>query len=132
MIVIVAFCVLINFSFLACTVAANSNNSELKHDGEVMQIQTSGNRRSSISSRRNSTSSKVGSRSSSPSPHSSVTIMDPTRFSLSTDMMADKLRKKFTKENFTSKAKGMSLELTQEKPDDPLSQLDPLWPLKRL
>jgi hypothetical protein len=46
-------------------------------------------------------------------------------------MMADKPRKRFTKENFT-KAKGMSLELTEEKPNDPLSQLDPLWPLKRL
>jgi hypothetical protein len=59
-------------------------------------------------------------------------MMDPTQFSLSTDMMADKHRKRFSKENFTSKAKGISLELTQVKPNDPLSQLDPLWPLKRL
>jgi hypothetical protein len=46
--------------------------------------------------------------------------------------MMDKSRKRFTKENFTSRTKGSSLELAQEKPDDPLSQLDPLWPLKRL
>ena len=58
--------------------------------------------------------------------------MDPARFSLGPDTATDKPRRRFTKENFTSKTEGAGLELTQEKLDDPLSQLDPLWPLKRL
>jgi hypothetical protein len=58
-------------------------------------------------------------------------MIDPTQFSLSTEVMTCRPHKRFTKENFTSKTKGTSLKLTQENPDDPLSQLDPLWPLKR-
>jgi len=120
---------------LACTVVTNSSinssNSELNIDGEMMHIQTSGNRQSAVSSRRSSAGSAVVSRSSSPSPCLGL-MMDPARFSLGPDAVTDKPRRRFTKDNFTSKTKGTSLELTQEKSDDPLSQLDPLWPLKRL
>lgn len=96
-----------------------------------MQIQTPGNRQSAVSSRRSSAGSVVVSRSSSPS-HCLGLMMDPARFSLGPDTVTDKPRRRFTKENFTSKTKGTSLELTQEKSDDPLNQLDPLWSLKRL
>lgn len=119
---------------LACTVVTNSissSNSELNFDGETMQIQTSGNRQSAVSSRRSSAGSVLASRSSSPSPCLGL-MMDPARFSLSPDTVTDKPHRRFTKENFTSKTKGTNLELTQDKSDDPLSQLDPLWPLKRL
>jgi hypothetical protein len=121
---------------LACTVVTNSSissssNSELNFDGEMMQIQTSGNRQSAVSSRRSSAGSVIVSRSSSPCPSLGL-MMDPARFSISPDTVTDKPRRRFTKENFTSKTKGTSLELSQEKLDDPLSQLDPLWPLKRL
>jgi hypothetical protein len=121
--------------FLACTVLTNSSSSsELNCDAELTQVQNSGSRQSAVSSsssRRSSAGSVIGSRSSSPSPCLGL-MMDPARFSLSPDLVTDKPRRRFTKENFTAKTKGTSLELTQEKTDDPLSQLDPLWPLKRL
>jgi len=120
---------------LTCTVVTNSSssssNSELNFDSEMMQIQTSENRQSEVSSRRSSAGSLLASRSSSPSPCLGL-VMDPARFSLGPDTVTDKPRRRITKENFTSKTKGTNLELTQEKSDDPLSQLDPLWPLKRL
>lgn len=121
-------------SFFACAVAAKSSSSssiELNCDGEAAQIETSSNRQSAVSSRRSSAGSVVVSRSTSPSPCLDF-MMDPTQFSLGPDLVTDKPRRRFTKENFTSKTKGASLELTQEKSDDPLSQLDPLWPFKRL
>ncbi|XP_069698409.1 tyrosine-protein phosphatase non-receptor type 23 isoform X3 [Periplaneta americana] len=116
--------------------AVNSNNSEGKHDADV-QLQSCGSRKSSIvSSRRSSVTSVAGSRSSSPNPHLSMLpsglAMDLTRFNLNAEGTPDKSRRRFTRENFTSKTKGANLELTHEKSDDPLSQLDPLWPLKRL
>lgn len=128
--------ILVNFNqesrkWVVTNSSINSSNSELNIDGEMMQIQTSGNRQSAVSSRRSSAGSMVVSRSSSPSPCLGL-VMDPARFSLGPDAVTDKPRRRFTKDNFTSKTKGTSLELTQEKSDDPLSQLDPLWPLKRL
>ncbi|KDR21340.1 Tyrosine-protein phosphatase non-receptor type 23 [Zootermopsis nevadensis] len=111
---------------------SNSNSSDLKHGGAV-QYEATGNRQSSSSSSsgRSTSSSIVGSRSSSPSSCPSGLMVDPTQFSLSTEVMTFRPSKRFTKESFTSKTKGTSLKLTRENPDDPLSQLDPLWPLKR-
>jgi hypothetical protein len=117
-----------DYFFFALTVAANSSTSDMKHDEEVVQIEASGNRQSSS---RSSTSSVVGSRSSSPISNPSGLMADQSQFSLSTEVMTCRSHKRFTKDNFTSKTKGTSLNLTQENPDDPLSQLDPLWPLKR-
>lgn len=120
------------YFFLACAVVTNSSSSsELNCDGEAMQIQTPGSRQSTVSSRRSSAGSVVVSRSSSPSPCLGL-MMDLARFSLGPDTLTDKPRRRFTKESFISKTKGTSLELTQEKSDDPLNQLDPLWSLKRL
>jgi hypothetical protein len=113
------------------TVAVNSNSSDLKHDGEEVQTEASGNRQSSISSSRSNASSAVGSRSSSPSFYPSGLMVDPTQFSLNTEVMTNRPHKRFTKESFSSKTRGTSPKLTYENTDDPLSQLDPLWPLKR-
>lgn len=62
-----------------------------------------------------------------PSSHSLLSTLDPVDFTL--DLTADNsaVKKPFTKNNFRSKG---SIESTKD-PDDPLSQLDPLWSLKK-
>ncbi|PSN50877.1 hypothetical protein C0J52_12740 [Blattella germanica] len=95
---------------------------------EVRNSQTF-SRKSSISSRRDSVSSISGSRSSSPGLHSLG--LEFSQFSLSTDGHLDAFKK--AGQGFSSvKARGSNLKAMNEKSDDPLSQLDPLWPLKRL
>nr|CAD7405110.1 unnamed protein product [Timema poppensis] len=74
------------------------------------------------------------SRSSTPPFGYLPSLADPSKFSLKTEAAQDKSRKRFTRESFESKRRESttSLESSQIDTDDPLSLIDPLWPLKRL
>ncbi|CAG2059291.1 unnamed protein product [Timema podura] len=74
------------------------------------------------------------SRSSTPPFGYLPSLADPSKFSLKTEAPQDKSRKRFTRESFEAKRRESttSLESSQIDTDDPISLIDPLWPLKRL
>ncbi|XP_049813399.1 tyrosine-protein phosphatase non-receptor type 23 isoform X1 [Schistocerca nitens] len=70
---------------------------------------------------------------SSPSPSSTpFFLIDPARFNLKPDASGTKMRRRYSRENFKVKSKDVTeLDIGKDMSDDPLSKIDPLWPLKR-